>query len=205
VLDPSERASTWVAQSAWDAIAPALGRLGNPQGDAGVRLALRGHVDMATVIVRRAARLEFDRFVAARWGFTTPATGRAQFGPNGGLVWSAPDQWLAVAHAPGSLDDLETSLAGVAAVSDQGDGRALIDISGPEARRALAKGLAIDLHPDVFTPGCAAVTAFAHMSVQVWQAPDAAEITLCVARTTAGSVLNLLRASAAEYGLVIER
>jgi sarcosine oxidase subunit gamma len=60
---------------------------------------------------------------------------------------------------------MEAALAGpfgqFAAIVDQSHGRTLLRVTGPRVRDALAKGLAIDLHPREFKTGYAAVTAVA--------------------------------------------
>lgn len=190
----------WRAEGAWDAAAIAPGRSGNPDGTAGVILRPLGFVPMATVIARRTEMANFERIVAERWGFGAPPAGRAHSGPEGDLVWSAPNQWLAVGGTAAGLDELGRALAGTAAVTAQGDGRALVEVGGPCARQALAKCLSVDLHPEVFGAGCAAVTAFAHLSVQIWQRERASDLTLCVPRTVAGSVWRSLTMASAAFG-----
>lgn len=194
-----EATDLWTARSAWDAVAPRFGRSGKPDGEAGVVLRPMDHRAMATILVRRTETEAFRRFAVERWDLAVPDTGRAEFGHPGGLVWSAPSQWLAVGEIAADPDELATALTGIAAVTAQGDGRAMIEIGGPCARDALAKLLSIDLHPDVFAEGCTAVAAFAHLSVQLWQC-GSSDLTLCVPRTVAGSVWRALVAAAAPFG-----
>lgn len=190
--------SSWQPRSGWAGIAQA-GRFGRIGGVAGVSLELVERQALATIIVRRGEEAALDRLIQERLGVTAPATGRAAFSGDAGLVWSAPGQWLAVA-APGSLADLPECLAGIAAVTDQSDGRALVRVSGPEARAMLMKGVTIDLHPSVFSAGSAAVTSVAHIGVQLWQADDAPTYLLAVPRGFVGSFWSWLIAAAAEYG-----
>jgi sarcosine oxidase subunit gamma len=77
----------------------------------------------------------------------------------------------------------------------------LLQAAGPRVRDALAKGLAIDLHPRVFTTGHAAVTAVAHIGVHIWQVDDSPTYEIAVPRSLAISFWRWLAASAAEYGL----
>jgi sarcosine oxidase subunit gamma len=100
--------------------------------------------------------------------------------------------------------DLAATLKGLASVSDQSDGRAILRISGSRARDVLAKGLPIDLHPSVFGPGSAATSVIALMGVTLWQVDDAPTYDLAVFRSLAGSFWTWLTDSAAEFGCRVE-
>ena len=50
-------------------------------------------------------------------------------------------------------------------LSDQSHGRVRLRLSGPRAAERLAKGTAVDLHPDMFPQGQSAITLFNHISV----------------------------------------
>ena len=191
--------SAWQARSGWHGFAQA-GRYGSALGKPGVRLDLVERQALATIIVRPGEEGALGRSMQERFALALPSAGRALFGNAGGLVWSSPGQWLVVGAAESSLADLPTRLAGLASVTDQSDGRALVRISGPAARAVLAKGLSIDLHPSAFAAGSAAVTSVAHISVQLWQADEAPTFVLAVPRGFAGSFWSWLTAAAAEYG-----
>jgi heterotetrameric sarcosine oxidase gamma subunit len=194
--------SSWQPRSGWAGVAQA-GRFGRAGGDPGVRLDLVDRQALATIIVRPGEEAALDRLMQERLAVALPATGRAAFAGDAGLVWSAPGQWLAVA-APASLADLPVHLAGIAAVTDQSDGRALVRVSGPAARAMLAKGVSIDLHPSVFAAGAAAVTSVAHIGIQLWQVDDAPTYMLAVPRGFAGSFWSWLTAAAAEHGYDVQ-
>ena len=196
--------SSWQPRGGWAGFA-ASGRFGRANGNPGVRLDLIERQTLATIIVRPGEEAALDRLMQERFALALPPIGRAAFGEAGSLVWSAPGQWLVVATAHLSLADLPHRLAGVAAVTDQSDGRALIRISGPDARTMLGKGVAIDLHPSVFTVGAAAVTSVAHIGVQLWQTDDAPTFVLAVPRGFAGSFWSWLSAAAAEYGYEVQQ
>jgi sarcosine oxidase subunit gamma len=68
-------------------------------------------------------------------------------------------------------------------------------------REALAKGVAIDLHPRAFKTADAAATLVSHVAVQLWQVDDAPTYELAVARGFALSFWHWLATSAAEFGL----
>ncbi len=194
----SDVASDWRPLSAWAGIASEPARHGRSDVAPGVTITPLDHVDMATLI----AGTDTARFAAVvkhLWDLPVPAPGRVSVNESCTLVWSGHNQWLAI---PARYDfaSLVAAFEGVAAASEQGDGRALVEIAGPAARDALAKGLAIDLHPSAFSPGCVAMTALSHLSVQIWQTDDTPTYWLSVPRTVAGHVWEWLLESAAEFG-----
>lgn len=121
------------------------------------------------------------------------------------VLWAGPGRWVIVSDAEQSGEALLERLAGVAeqkaSLLDQSDGLALLRLSGPNVRDALAKGLPIDLHPRAFSTGDTAITAIAHVTAQIWQTSDAPVFELAVARSFAASFWNWLEHAAAEYGL----
>jgi len=88
-------------------------------------------------------------------------------------------------------------------VTDQGDGRLIVEVAGPRARDALAKGIAIDLDASAFKVGDAAQTSAAHIGLQIALIDDIPTFEIISARSTAGSFWSWLVASAAEYGIEI--
>ena len=77
----------------------------------------------------------------------------------------------------------------------------LLRVTGPHVRDALAKGVAVDLHPGAFKTDDAAVTLVSHIAVQLWQIDDRPTYEFAVARSLAQSFWHWLEASAAQYGL----
>ena len=120
------------------------------------------------------------------------------------FVWSAPEQWLAcVPSVPASGVEpmLVQSLAGLASIVDQTYGRMVLRVAGGRVRDALAKGLAIDLHPRAFKTDDAAFTSVSHIGVHLWQVDDAPTYDLAVSRSLGLDFWHWLEASCAEYGL----
>ena len=195
--------SLWQPRGAWEGAAR-IGRHGAAAGPAGIRLKLREGFGLATVIAAEGKEADLRTALADRFGPSLPEAGTAIFDGETGLVWSAPGQWLAVAPSPRDLRDLPEALRGVAAVTDQSDSRALVRISGVQARAMLAKGAAVDLHPRAFGPGRAAVTSIAHIAVQFWQRDAGPTYDLTVARSFAGSFWRWLEHAAAEFGYAVE-
>ena len=142
---------------------------------------------------------------AARAAFDTdlPQVPRCVEARGLAFAWAGPGQWLATA-AGGDSDALAAKLAaafaGRASVTAQGDGRAVLRISGPRARDVLAKGLPLDLHERAFRPGDTALSVLAHMGVQITQIDGVPSYDILLMRSFAGSFWHWLTLSAAEYG-----
>lgn len=173
----------------------------------GVTLGERVDVGLATVAARKGTADALAAIVRRTYGADLPAGSRVAAGPSVAFIGTAPGQWLAVSEtfANGALaDDLAEKLAGLASITDQSDGRAVIRISGPRARDVLAKGLPIDLHPKAFRPGDAATTVISLIGAQLWQVDEAPTYDIAVFRGFAGSFWGWLTASAAEFGYVVE-
>lgn len=126
-------------------------------------------------------------------------------GGGGSVLWSGPGQWLVLAaHGVPIVKTLSDALGGRAAVSDQTGSRALVRASGPKVRAALAKVIALDLHPSVAPVGFCAMTELAHVPLHMWRTADeggSPAFEFLVPRSFAGNVWHALVAAAAEYGL----
>jgi sarcosine oxidase subunit gamma len=118
------------------------------------------------------------------------------------LRTAGPDKWLVLAPAAEVfllMADLRKALADTASLLDQSDGRVLIELSGSEAREALAKGTGVDLDPDVFPVGRSAITAFGHVTVHLTRsAGDVYE--LIVMRSYEETLWETLLEAAREFG-----
>jgi methylglutamate dehydrogenase subunit D len=122
------------------------------------------------------------------------------------LIGIAPGQWLAVAEGKAALALLAKLAAGVkglATIVDQSDGKAVLRVSGPRARDALAKGCSLDLNPRVFKLGSAATTSVALIDCVIWQVDETPTYDLAVPSSYAGSFWSWITASAAEYGYTV--
>lgn len=196
--------SAWQPRSAWAGVAR-VGRHGRLQGEAGIRLSLRDEIGLATIIVADGQEAQLRQILAEQLGWLLPEVGKTSIVGEKGLVWSAPGQWLLVSDSRRDVAAAIEALRGVAAVTDQSDGRAVARVSGRQARAMLAKGMAIDLHPRAFRSGQAAITNIAHINVQVWQRDEAPIYDITVARSFADSFWSWLTHAAAEFGYEVER
>jgi methylglutamate dehydrogenase subunit D len=193
-------------RSALDGIA-LPGRFGRAGDQPGVTLSERTDVGLATVMARKGRGAALAAATREAYRVDLPGDSTVAAGPAVAFMGTAPGQWFAVSErlANGALpDDLVAKLAGFAAITDQSDGRAIVRVSGPSARAALAKGLPIDLHPTVFRPGSAATTSISHIGAQIWQVDDTPTYDIAVFRGFAGSFWGWLTSSAAEFGYTVE-
>ncbi len=133
---------------------------------------------------------------------TAPNTARGKGATT--ALWLGPDQWLILTRP-----DRQSRIAGKlrealarrhAAVTEIGEGRAVIALSGAKARDVLMKGCGLDLHPRVFAAGRCAQTLLAKASVIVHQTGRAPSFDIYVARSFAEYLWAWLADAAAEYG-----
>lgn len=120
------------------------------------------------------------------------------------VLWLGPDEWL-ILTAPGAEADLiaslRTALDGLhAAVTDVSGNRALLRLSGPNARETLQKGCTLDLHPRAFRPGQCAQTLLARAGIVLLQRDDAPTYDILPRRSFAEYVWAWLIDAMAEYG-----
>jgi methylglutamate dehydrogenase subunit D len=182
------------------------GARGAAARDGGIEVTLRPDVALATVMVLKGRKAEFERRVKELFGLELPAQPRrVAHGPIA-FVWGGPGHWLASTEAADGAafeGQLRQQLADLASVCDQSDARILLRIGGRHAREALAKGLMLDLHPRAFAPGDAAVTNVAHVGVHFWQLDAAPTYEFAVPRGLAESFWHWLMEAAAEFGVTV--
>jgi methylglutamate dehydrogenase subunit D len=181
----------------------APGRFGDDGGEPGLIVTERTGLGLATVAARRGQADALRRAVASAYGVELPPGSRVAQGSSVSFVGYGPGQWLAVSESLADdalARDLAQRLCGLASISDQHGGRAVLRLSGPGARAVLAKGLPIDLHPRAFGPGSAATSTISLMGVQIWQVDDAPTYDLAFFRSVSASFWHWLTASAAEFG-----
>jgi sarcosine oxidase subunit gamma len=118
-------------------------------------------------------------------------------------LWLGPDEWLVTAPegaAPDLLGRITRALANrQAAVSDLSASRAVIEVSGMQARALLEKGCGLDLHPRAFGPGQCAQTLFAKLPVILDQLTGAPYYRIFVRRSSARWLCEWLIDAALEF------
>lgn len=204
-----------MVEFAWEARSPLREPFGAPDqvhASPRVRLVERTGLSLLQVMARRGRWADTAGAAASHFGVAPPAQPSAGFGDNVTLVWSGPDQFLALSSGAGdavALDAARAALASVASVCEQSDGRFMVEIAGPNARDVLARLTVVDLEPSLFPPGAAAATAIDHTTVNLWRKPDAADGTpvyalLCLT-SFAATIWHSLHEAAAEFGVSTER
>lgn len=176
-------------------------------GAAGVTIAERTGVSLCSVLARKGAGLALADRVRSEFGLDLPRSPRCTRPGPVEFIWAGPMQWLALGEGnDGRAFErrMQSSLGGMASITDQSDGRVILRVSGPRARDALGKGVHIDLHPSEFRPGSTALTEVAYMNVHLWQVDDAPTYNVAMFRSFALAFWEWLAAAAAEYGVTTE-
>ncbi len=88
----------------------------------------------------------------------------------------------------------------VGSVVDQSHGRAVLSISGRDARDVLARLCRIDLHPRAFTTGRVAVTPIAELACLLFQRDAVPSFDVIVSSSYAGWFVDALTHAAAVVG-----
>lgn len=165
----------------------------------------RHDLALAYVIASEKDQAATVEVFARKFGLELPMKPSATGGDELTMVWAGPSQWLAVSRKPGVAGRLAEELKGHAAISDQGDGRAVLMLEGTHVREMLAKGCPVDLHPRSFSRGDAIVTTMAGIGVQLWQMPESDAFHLAIARSMVGSFWSWLTHSAAQFGVEVRQ
>jgi sarcosine oxidase subunit gamma len=179
------------------------GRYGKQGRAPGVTIAERDGLGLATLAARKGQGAALKAAVREAYGVVLPDNAAIAHGPQMSFIGYGPGQWLAVSErlaGEALAEELAARLKGLASISDQNGGRAVIRISGPRARDVLAKGLPIDLDPRSFKPGDAATSTLSLMGVQIWQVDDAPTYEIALFRSVSESFWRWLTASAGEFG-----
>ena len=191
------------ARSALQGIATP-GRHGAP-GEPGVTIAELTNLRLFSVAVLKGQGEAFAAAVSSAIGLALPSGPVCVSAKGVTLIGAGPGQWLLVCDevAASACESLLRDTAGMAAIVEQTDGRAIVAVGGPKARDALAKGISIDLHPQAFPAGSAAVTSAAFIGLTLWRPGEENVFYIAVARSYAGSFWNWLTHSAAEFGYTV--
>ncbi|RUW64212.1 sarcosine oxidase subunit gamma family protein [Mesorhizobium sp. M7A.F.Ca.US.008.03.1.1] len=176
--------------------------------EAGVSLTEIRNFDLVQVMARRGKAADMAKAAKACFGVAPPDAPKALQTPDATLIWSGPDQFFVLSKGgKHAMDTLAPALSGSASLSDQSHARALISVSGIQARAMLAKLSSIDLHAASFPIGAAAATSMDHTSVTLWRGADREDglpaFNLLMFATFAESLWHTMLDSAGEYGVTI--
>lgn len=185
------------------AFAAMIARLPIPPANAGVRVVERDGLGIASVLARRGQASAVAARVREIYGIALPQRPRRAAADDVAFVGCGPGAWLAVREGGGNgfSRELATALSGLASVSDQADGYAVLRLDGRHIRATLSKGLGIDLHPRAFEPDDALVSSIEHIGVTLWQLNAAPTYEIALFRSYADSFWHWLCEVAAEFGL----
>jgi methylglutamate dehydrogenase subunit D len=159
---------------------------------------------LATVIARKNQMARLKDQARAMFDLDLPLLPRRVSAGRVAFAWAGAGHWLAMSQCiDGSTFEaqLRAGFDGTASVSDQSDSRVVFRIAGAGARKVLAKGLPIDVHPRVFRPGDTAVTMVSQIGTHIWQIDSVPTFELAVLRSYTVSFLHWLTVAGAEFGL----
>lgn len=185
-------------------------------GKAGVRIGeipYRGQINLRG----NRAKKPFRDAVEKACGLVLPYTpntvaGNHDLADGPRALWLGPEEWLMVC-APGSeaglADALRRELAGRrAAVTDVGEARTVIALSGPKARQVLMKGCSLDFHPKSFAPGHCTQSPLAHLPAIIHhiafdKKTGGSDYDIYIARSFAEFLWRWLEDAGDEYGTAV--
>lgn len=172
----------------------------------GVIVHERDGMGIASVLTKRGQQEALAKQVSERFGIELSSGPKRSAAGDYAFISTGPGTWLATSEVGGSalVTSLTDALGGYAAIADQSDGQAVLNVSGPNARESLCKLVPIDLHPRIFRNGDVAVTVAAHIGATLWRLDDdpsgLAVFEIAVFRSLAESFWTALSESAAEFG-----
>jgi sarcosine oxidase subunit gamma len=134
-----------------------------------------------------------SKALMAAHGMVFPGPGQVCNSVAGHCVWTARGQAFLIGPAP------DPALQSVAAVTDQSDAWAVVQITGEGAEDALARLIPIDLRPAAFPVGTSARTLCQHMTVSVCRLDEGVRIMAfrSMARTLAHEIADAMASVAA--------
>lgn len=168
----------------------------------------RDGLGIATIVARRGQLSALTNRVRERFGIELPRGPYRVAAGDVAFAGIAPESWLVTSEIDSHrfAASLTEGLGAVAAVADQSSGYAVLRLTGPKLREALAKMLPVDLHTRRFRTGDVIVTLASHVGATLWRLQDATDgspvFEVAVYRSFAASFWHSLASSAAEFGFV---
>jgi sarcosine oxidase subunit gamma len=180
-----------------------LGWYGATVDSPGVVLSEVNNFALASITAFNGQDMALSAAIKAHFKIDLPKASQTTIMNGITFISIAPSQWLAFAESSKAKDfisTLESATGTIAAVVDQSDARAIIEISGPKARETLAKGISVDLHQKAFAVGDSASTLAVQLWITLWQTELAPTYRIAVFRAFGSSLLEWLVNSGAEFG-----
>ncbi len=131
-----------------------------------------------------------DRAVGAALkalGLGWPKPGQSVAGKGGRILWTGRGQAFLIGADP-------EGLAGIAALTDQSDGWARIELSGADVEAVLARLVPLDLGAAAFPKGSVARSSLGHMMMVLHRSEDRA-FEIMVFRSMAATAVHELHAA----------
>ncbi len=195
------------------------GRGAATRSDAGVALGERPHRGIVNLRLD-PKNAEAMAAVESAFGFALPATANDTAGDADTIaLWLGPDEWWLVEPGPepeagpALAEKLRAALTDhFAAVTEVGESRTCIRVSGPGARALLQKGCPLDLHASVFKAGACAQSILAKAGVTLHLFADESAtqagaegpvFDIYVLRSFAEYLWDWLEDAGGEYGVTI--
>lgn len=195
------------------------GRGAATRGEAGVAMTERPHRAIVNLRLDPGNTEAMAAFEAA-FGFALPIAVNDTAGDADTIaLWLGPDEWWLVEPGPEPeagpklAENLRAALAEhVTAITEVGESRTCIRVSGPRARALLQKGCPLDLHPSVFRAGACAqsILAKAGVTLHLFAGESAAQagadgpvFDIYVLRSLAEYLWDWLEDAAGEYGMEV--
>ncbi len=189
------------------------------RGAAGVAMTERPHRGIVNLRLD-PSNAEALAALKAAFGFALPTAPNTSAGDADTIaLWLGPDEWWLVVPGPEPeagpelADKLRAALTGhFAAITEVGESRTCIRVSGPSARALLRKGCPLDFHPRTFVAGACAQSILAKATVALHLfADESAEqagaegpvFDIYVQRSFAEYLWAWLEDAGAEYGVTI--
>ena len=160
---------------------PFDGRL--PLEIGGVRAKDHGPMAITSVAPFRGQEQAVSEALETQIGIGLPQVGQSLAGDGCRVIWAGLGQVFVTGAEDAQIEG--------AAISDQTDAWAVVELSGDGARDVLARLTAMDLRPDAFAVGRSARTQIGHMNALVLRAePDS--YTVFVFRSMAATLVHEL-------------
>ncbi len=196
-----------------------VGRAAAGRGEAGVAMTERQHRGIVNLRLDPGNAEAMAAFETA-FGFALPIAANDTAGDADTIaLWLGPDEWWLVEPGPEPdagprlAENLRAALTGhFAAVTEVGESRTCIRVSGPRARALLQKGCPLDFHPSVFKAGTCAqsILAKAGVTLHLFADESAAQagaegpvFDIYVLRSFAEYLWVWLEDAAVEYGVEV--
>jgi sarcosine oxidase subunit gamma len=168
----------------------------------------RDGLGIATILARKGQLNALTNQVRERFGVELPRGPYRVAAGDVAFAGIAPESWLVTSEIDSHrfAASLKEGLGAMAAVADQSSGYAVLRLTGPKLREALAKMLPVDLHPRSFRTGDVVATLASHVGATLWRLQDTTDgspvFEVAVYRSFAASFWHSLASSAAEFGFV---